>query len=160
MSTTIKEFPDGTKLEFDKGKIDDWCVYRLQGGRRTAPKDIEYFGRLQQLSAVHGADNIYADFVKIYDVTDSQVNQSVLNEITQLAPKYGRDSLEIDKLFTIIYAGMIAEENKQHTKLGKKVKRLGLHQLLKEHFQPQEAASFSIGKPWRELDGECCQRGF
>jgi hypothetical protein len=53
MRTTIKEFSDGTKLEFDKGKFDDWCVYLLQGSR-TAPKDIEYFGRLQQLSAVQG----------------------------------------------------------------------------------------------------------
>lgn len=33
-------------------------------------------------------------------------------------------------VFTIIYLGMVAEENKLGTKLGKRIKRLGIHQVL------------------------------
>ena len=66
----------------------------------------------------------------------------------------------MDKYFTIFYAGMIAEENKKHAILKKRIKRLGLHQILIEDADPKYAATFSEGKKWRELDVECTNRGF
>lgn len=55
---------------------------------------------------------------------------------------------------------MIAEENKANTQLGKRIKRLGIHQLLKEKFTVEEAAKFSYGKKANILKDECQSRGF
>ena len=61
---------------------------------------------------------------------------------------------------TTIYAGMIAEERKAYTKLGKRVKRLGIHQVILEGMAPTRAANFSRGKAWREIAALCTERGF
>lgn len=63
-------------------------------------------------------------------------------------------------LLSILYAGMIAEENKSRARLKKRVKRLGLHQLLIEDFTAEAAATFSKGKTWQEIDLACTERGF
>lgn len=111
------------------------------------------------LLTIHGSQ-IYSDFVSIYDTTTKSIEQSVLDFISNLTSKYGKDNLEIDILFTILYAGMIAEENKSYTKLGKRVKRLGMHQVLVEKLPAHIAANFSKGKNWYEIAKECEQRGF
>ncbi|MEI8165737.1 MAG: hypothetical protein WCG26_05140, partial [Chloroflexales bacterium] len=73
---------------------------------------------------------------------------------------YADDSLAVDILLSILYAGMIAEENKHRAKLRKRVKRLGVHQVLVEHLAPEEAATFSKGKSWEVIDFECTVRNF
>ncbi len=83
-----------------------------------------------------------------------------MNFITEVTSDYGNDSLEMDILFTIIYAGMVAEENKANMVLKKRIKRLGMHQSLIENTPADYAANFSKGKKWRELDTLCRQRGF
>jgi hypothetical protein len=55
---------------------------------------------------------------------------------------------------------MVAEENKTNTKLGKKIKRLGVHQILIENMKPEIAANFSKGMKWQEISNECKIRGF
>ena len=62
--------------------------------------------------------------------------------------------------FSIIYMGMVAEENKAFTKLGKRVKRLGVHQVLVDKLNYNDAASFSRGKKWYDISEECNQKGF
>ena len=160
MGTVIKNFPDGSIIEFDIGIFDSWCVYLTEGESRTPPKDVDYFGDLKTLSNKHGADKIYCDFVTIFDATTKFIDQDLLATITILSKEYDNDDLRIDRLFTIIYAGMIAEENKQHAILKKRIKRLGVHQVLIEDVAPEYAATFSKGKRWRELDAECASRGF
>lgn len=160
MGVVIKNFPDGSIIEFDIGKFDSWCVYLTERESRTTPKDVDYFGDLKNLSNKHGADKIYCHFVTIFDATTKIIDQDLLARITTLSKEYDNDDLRIDKLFTIIYAGMIAEENKQHAILKKRIKRLGLHQVLIEGATLYNAATFSKGKRWRELDAECAKRGF
>lgn len=80
--------------------------------------------------------------------------------LSECLRKYGEDSLNIAIDFTIIYMGMIAEENKEFTKLGKRIKRLGVHQVLKERMHYNEAANFSRGKKWKELNEICSSKGF
>jgi hypothetical protein len=41
--------------------------------------------------------------------------------------------------FTVLYAGMISEENKTNAILKKRVKRLGIHQVLIQNSTPSEA---------------------
>ena len=66
----------------------------------------------------------------------------------------------MDIWFTVIYAGMVAEENKAFAMLKKRIKRLGMHQVLVEGFDADYAAHFSRGKKWPELDSLMKQRGF
>ena len=55
---------------------------------------------------------------------------------------------------------MVAEENKAFSKLGKRIKRPGVYQVLQENIDYNTAANFSRGRKWRELSEICAQRGF
>ena len=161
MATLIKKVRGRNIIEFDKGRFDDWCVYLTRfGKKRYAPTDYEYFSILQQLGAVYGHQKIYTDFIAFYIPTNSSIDPNVTDRITDIANEYGSDAEEVDIWFSVIYAGMVAEENKQFAVLKKRVKRLGLHQVLMEGLEPGKAASFSKGVKWRELDKVMKERGF
>lgn len=55
---------------------------------------------------------------------------------------------------------MVAENLKANTRLGKRIKRLGVHQLLFENRTVLDAANFMRGMGWREIAGMCEERGF
>lgn len=76
----------------------------------------------------------------------------LLQQITCISAEYNENQIEVDIWFTVIYAGMVAEENKENAILKKRIKRLGMHQLLIENESPHFAANFSKGRKWRELD--------
>lgn len=161
MAQVIKMVRGCHKVEFDKGLFDDWCVFLTrQGAARYAPKDTEYFEALKILGMQHGHAHIYNSFVNFYQHTTRFIDTRILNLITRTSDEFGTDALEIDIWFTIIYAGMIAEENKTNAILKKRIKRLGMHQLLLENKSAEEAANFSKGKKWKELDAMMRQKGF
>lgn len=110
----ISRFEDGTKVGYGKGSFDDWCVYVAPAtGREYAPRDIEYFGELLDISKLYGNHRLYNDFVKIYDQTTRQVSDTVLRQIFDISRTYEQHTGEVRLLFTIIYLAMIAEENKK-----------------------------------------------
>lgn len=149
----IKLIADGSKIEYDTGAFDAWCVYlKRQDEPRFAPKDLHYFTDMAKLGKLYGHERIYYDFVKIYNETTAVISQDVLDHITELAKSYGHHRFSFDTWFTVIYAGMVAEEKKEKAVLKKRIKRLGMYQLLMERRQPEYAANFSRGKKWRELD--------
>jgi hypothetical protein len=157
----MRTFRDGSVLEFGAGCFDAWCVYLTRPTHaRYPPKDVDYFAQLRSLAVRHGAPILYADFLAIYYRTTPQVSPHVLEMIYHMARAYGDDDLEVDIVLSILYAGMIAEENKRRAKLRKRVKRLGVHQVLFEHVAPEEAATFSKGKSWEVIDFECTVRNF
>ena len=161
MGQLIKTFSDGSFLEYDRGSFDAWCVYLTRPDvERYAPRDFQYFQRLIQYGEKYGAKKVYDDFVSIYELTTNQMEASVLDKIEEIAKDYKEDSLSVAIDFTIIYLGMIAEENKRFTKLGKRVKRLGVHQVLMEGMSYKQAADFSRGMGWRDIDNLCKERGF
>lgn len=86
--------------------------------------------------------------------------QDALDMDKELSKDYGEHSNKFAIVFTIIYLGMVAEENKVGTKLGKRIKRLGIHQVLYDRYFPTAAANFSRGLPWTRIDNECKLRGF
>lgn len=161
MATLVKRVSNSHLIEFDQGAFDGWCVYLTRAGQmRYAPKDAEYFSALCRLAEQHGAAQVYGDFVAVYTRTGPQVDPGVLELISRLAGRYQADAREMDIWLTVIYAGMVAEENKAHGILKKRIKRLGIHQVLREGMFPEEAATFSRGKNWRELDALMKQKGF
>lgn len=161
MGNIIVNFEDGSFLEYDRGSFDDWCVYlNRPNERRYPPKDYQYFERLKDYSLKYGSQTIYDDFIKIYEETSKSLSHNIFDLIKEISKKYGSDSNDIAIDFSIIYMGMVAEENKAYTRLGKRVKRLGVYQVLFEDLSPNEAANFSKGKKWREIDEICMTKGF
>lgn len=158
----VKGYADGSCLEYNYGTFDKWCVYYTdKNGKSTAPKDIDCFKYLCKFADKYGKNRIYDDFVEIYQNTDKNINKNMLDCIENIARKYGEeDREEIDKTFTTIYMAMISEERKAKTKLGKRIKRLGIHVLLIEERAVEESATFMNGKNWREIDEICRKRGF
>ncbi|MCD6353949.1 MAG: hypothetical protein J7L95_00215 [Prolixibacteraceae bacterium] len=131
MPRKINRFTNGGFLEFDSGNFDDWCVFVTKSnGERFASSDIKYFSRLQKLGERYGRQKIYDDFVVIFNRTTDIVDPIVLKLILVLSKFYGKDALEIEIWFNVLYAGMIAEENKANAILKKRIKRLGMHQVL------------------------------
>lgn len=161
MGQKLKTFIDGSYLEYDKGKFDDWCVYLVQpDGFRRPPKDVDYFSDLKDLSAQYGAQQVYQDYIYVYDITENQVDTNVFADISRLAAKYGNDALKVDTIFSILYMAMIAEEQRRNTRLGKRIKRLGIHALLIEKRSVNESANFMRGMNWHVIDKLCRERGF
>ena len=149
------------RVEFDQGKFDSWCVYLTkEGGPRYAPVDEEYFTFFQTMAARYSAEKVYTDFLKIYMATTTIYNPKIVEGIKRLAATYATDAEETEIWFSVIYGGMIAEENKTGMILKKRIKRLGMHQILVENVPPKLAAKFSVGKKWRELNELMKERGF
>jgi hypothetical protein len=167
LPTLIKKINNSFIIEFDKGSFDNWCVYlSKQNEPRYAPKDVEYFSALKKLGDKHLPQKIYDDFLLYYNHTTKNISKKVLRIITEISETYKEDAEEIDMWFSVIYAGMVAEENKENAMLGKRIKRLGMHQLLCENMEVQKAANFSRkpenynGVWWKYLDRLMKQRNF
>jgi hypothetical protein len=161
MPKSINRFSHGGFIEFDRGKFDDWCVFVTRAnGERFAPADVQYFSRLKKLGEIYGKSIIYTDFLSIYNRTTAEINDDVLKLIELISRHYKDDVLEIEIWFNVLYAGMVAEENKEHAILKKRIKRLGMHQVLIENMEPEQAALFSKGKKWTALDKLMKEKGF
>lgn len=161
MGKLIKEFADSSFLEYDRGNFDDWCVYLTDSnGVRKPPRDVDYFQQLKDLSLKYGSQKVYADYVEVYTQTGKKIESCVLDRITDISQTYCEDSILVDKVLTILYMAMIAEECKAYTKLGKRIKRLGIHLLLNEDKDVRFAANFMRGKKWREISDLCAEREF
>lgn len=152
-------------LGFGPGKFDDWCIYVISQDKKWMkfPTDEWYFGIVKSWTAFRAPELIYADFVKIYDATTADANlpatRKVIEIIRGLTFNY-KDDFEALVIFTILYMGMIAEENKAGAVLKKRIKRLGMHQVLIEGLPVEEAAHFSRGRSTFELAPYCLERGF
>lgn len=161
MGQMIKMFTDGSFIEYDRGNFDNWCVYYTSSdGKKSPPKDVEYFELLKELAKKYGVNQIYDDYVKVYEWTGKKVDQRILRDITELSLEYGEDSLTVDIIFSILYLAMIAEENKRYTRLGKRIKRLGIYVLLHENKSVNYAANYMRNKGWLEISADCEKRGF
>ena len=151
----------GTQIYFSKGKFDSWCVYLKKNGNAQVPHDKSYFKALKELAAKYGEDAIYDKFVQIYEKTSVKCYANVVNYIEDLSQDLEEEDRELFwNTLTTLYFAMVAEENKKFTKLGKRIKRLGIHQILQEDLNISEAAQYSKGMKWRQIHDECVERGF
>lgn len=154
-------FDDNTRLEYGPGSFDNWCVYYINGNGNKKPlHDVEYFRQLKTLSLKYGAARIYRDYVQIYDNTHKDVEQKTIDLISTIAAQYEDSRLEIYKVFSELYMTMISEENKKYTKLGKRIKRLGVYILLFEEKNAYVAANFMKGIKAEQISQMCTERGF
>ena len=152
-----------SKVIFDKGRFDEWCVYVVTKEKRVAPKDIDYFIFFKELDEKYSHLNVYDAFLKVYENTNKAIEDTTLAIIKEIVDHSGLE--EVDKkryegYLVVLYLAMIAEENKAYTKLGKRIKRLGMHHHFFDGLSAQKAANYSCGKNWEELDAEMRARGF
>jgi len=162
MMSIVKDLKNNRRIIFDVGKFDNWCVFIVEkDGSKMAPFDVTYFTELKTLSEHYTNNKVYNDFVTIYDLTTKDIDQEVINKINEIVTTYQEQhQVAIEQWLTVLYAGMIAEENKQYAILKKRVKRLGMHQVLIENKSPSFSANFSKGKKWRELNATMLSKGF
>ena len=161
MPKKLNTFPNGGFIEFDTGSFDEWCVYVTKpNGERFAPSDIQYFSRLKKLGEKYERQKIYDDFVVIFNRTTAETDPDIFKLISFLSRNYKEDQLEIEIWFNVLYAGMVAEENKEKAILKKRIKRLGIHQVLIDEMAPEVAAGFSKGVKWQQLDRLMEAKGF
>lgn len=157
----IRTFSNGDSLEYDTGTFDNWCIYLCRtDGSRNAPRDPDYFSTLAELGKVFGSHRIFTDIKKIYVLTGKEIDKKVLDYISLVSLEYPNQQSIVEILFTILYAALIAEENKVNTKLGKRIKFLGIYQVLIDGMPPEIAADFSKGRRWRDISRLCEENGF
>ena len=152
---------DGSSLVFDQGHFDEHCLYVLfPDNSRKPPRDTEYFSTSKELSSLVGVQSFYEDFLSIYVRANRAPKVADIEFIREISAKYVEMELVAEKTFAILYCTMIAENNKAFTKLGKRIKRLGIYKLLFENLEVYEAANFMRGMKWEQIDGMCKERGF
>ena len=156
----FRTFDDNSSIGFGRGKIDNFCVYVKEQNRVYAPLDTEYFQFLHDLASNFGTIKVYNSFKRLYAIAELEIVSNAIEVIDKQAKRYNEFELKCQKYFSILYLAMVAEQNYPNTKLGKRLKRLGIYQLLFEGMTVEEAANWSRGKPWKEISEECKSRGF
>ena len=152
---------DDIKIIYARGRIDDWCVYIHEGESRSAPKDTAYFSYLERLAKEIGNETVYGEFCEIYAKVTKNPDYSMAEFIRQIISQHPMKlQLESMKWYSVLYMAMVSEENYRNTKLGKRLKRLGVYQFLMENKSVEYAANWSRGKGWREIAAECEKHGF
>ena len=152
-----------SKVVFQRGSFDDYCVYVINSSTKVAPLDLDYFKFMKYLADKVGSEIVYRYFVDIYEKTSKIVVSEVLDLIVEQAKSLcvsERDAMIYEGYMTVIYFAMVAEENKANTKLGKRIKRLGMYELIMLEKPPHIAANSSRGVRWRDLDKKMVEYGF
>lgn len=154
-------FPTHEEIYFDMGNFDEWCVYLEKDNHRRTPKDIDYFNEIYDLGARYGFHKVYDSFLKVYGAVQSnnwgiedrrkceRVCKGVDNE-------YEEDTL---KLWFTFYMTMLAEENKENTKLGKTIKNLAVYKILILQRDIEKVTREMVGKKYYELQNEMDEYG-
>lgn len=157
----IKRLDRKCKVIFRKGAFDDFCVYFVdEYNRERAPKDVEYFEFFRDLANSMENRKVYNDFLMIYEMTNKTIDVKVRHKIDEIVKTYPENvCFEVEKNFTVIWGGMIAEENKENTRLGKRIKHLGMYQVLIEGMDVEEAANFSKNQNAENLNSIMKEKG-
>ena len=149
----LRMFRDGTLLLYDRGSFDEYRVsfYDNKLRYRSSPNDAQFFTFFLKMGE---NEKVWQMILHLASQIDkhTQFANIILPQLT--------GSLEEEKVFSALAAAMMSEEKKAKTKLGKRVKLLGCHQVLIQNISPRVAAKWSRGKPWREIDDECVKWGF
>ena len=147
------------EIGFDAGRFDKYAVRTDFNSWALWPSDTEMFEKIRTHYNKNSIDLFYSNFMIIYNAVSKDIKIEILDLIHKIS-LFCPDQEEAEALYCYLYYAMVAEENKENAVLKKRIKRLGIHQFLKEGFSKDEAANFSKGKSVLELDLECSKRGF
>ena len=159
------QIDDENSICFDRGKFDNFCVYFNTYSKnkilieKRAVKDIELINNLVLLKDDY-KEKTYKLIEYIYKHTNNKINYKLIEIIINIIKNNFDNSLRASKYFLFVYYAMVAEENKRGSKLGKRIKLLGIYQVLIEGISPLEASNFSKGLKWITISNHCKKRGF
>ena len=146
-----------TRIWFGRGKFDDWCVYTKENGNIYCYTDVDYFNVIKKLSDKYGKQIVYEDFKDIYFDVNKQFNiYKMTTKCKSIAKHYSEDTL---KWWIVLYMTMVAEENKENKILGKRIKHLGIYNILFDEYSVEYVTTYMNGKKWYELDKLMKERG-
>lgn len=162
----IEDFGDKTEVFVAWGSFDGWCVYyhNNQDPEKEVcgpVLDANYFKSLKNLGIIYGNKKVYNDFLAVYHLTQMDIDKQDIEKIKLIASKYNAtDWLQLVayKLFLIFYLTMLAEQNKEWTKLGKNIKRLAAHKILVENADVNETVEEFRGVDHHILQDMCAER--
>ena len=145
------------KFYFDEGKFDEWCVYcRRPDGSFALDKQYLYW--IKKMSQRYGKDRVYNDFLKIYDIArydyDFTEGLNVIKEVSDGYP------VCTEQWWCVFYMTMIAECRKEGTILNKRIKRLGVYNVIFDGYGSGYTANYMKKLHWWELDELMRERGF
>lgn len=147
---------------FAPGSFDDFCAWtRLDYNGNTyyaKPPDTYYFELASQLGQAYSNSIIYSLIRQLYDAipirpSDNSLIPAVTPDLIQLIHTLANSLPDIsanrgwclNMLFHLCY-GMIAEENKKNTYLGKSIKLTGVYGLLFDGKSIDQAANENRGR--------------
>ena len=79
---------NGFHLEFVKGNFDDYCVQVSKNGYNYRWfRDDEYFRWIRKLAEKYGVEQVYKDFVFVYDNVWVGVDSEYANKIVRMVEK-------------------------------------------------------------------------
>ena len=143
---------DGWTFFYAYGEFDPWCVYV-----QHIPLDKEYFKQLKILSDKYGRDKVYNDFLKVYNIVDENFDNKLGLSIAQeIDSTYEENTIP---LWIILYMTMIAEERKENAILKKRIKHLGVYNVLIDECDIDDVVTYMKNVDWKILDKYMKERG-
>lgn len=164
-TVTVKEMT-GTKTDF----IGSFVEYSVVDFDFDAPEDIDYMQDVRDLAAKYGRDRVWKSFLELYEsipqVRGVNLTRAMTEKVIEIASQYPEEE-NLRKTLDCLLCAMIAENNrlriygsKYDTKLGKKIKALGVYQAIYEtNMTIRQVADYSKFRNWRWISHECAKRG-
>ena len=154
------ESDDGYKMRFGWGNFDKYCVhvYDTVNRKKWFPLDEEYFQWIYDLSMVFGVDNVFDDFLLLYENVDVDSTNNDCYYLTK-----GLDlhypSIDTQHWWMIFYMTMYAECVKKGAILKKRIKLLGVYNILYDGYSIPYVVKYMRDMSWYELDDLMYERG-
>ena len=148
----------GYEIYFATGKFDEWCVYLNDGENQAKiPLDKDYFQWILDLSEKYGVQKVYNDFLIVYNAADEDFDEDECSYLCiEIDKHYEEDTTH---WWVIFYMTMVAECKKEHSILKKRIKHLGVYNVLFDKYDINYVTKYMRGKNWRYLDKLMKERG-
>lgn len=122
--------------------------------------DKDYFTSLECLKNEYGRDLVYSSFSTIYTGVCGDWTRKDRERCYLLCEKTSKDYNKPTLLLWItLYMTMLAEEKKENTILGKKIKRLGVYNLLYDEYPVDYIVKYMRNMRWYKLKELMIERG-
>lgn len=158
MGNVIIDTDNGFHLEFGKGNFDDYCVYVSRNNVNFHwLKDEEYFRWLKGLSKRYNVELVYNDFKYVYDNVYVGVTSEIANKVIREVDRHYREHTQ--QWWSIYFMTMLAEELKENSILGKRIKHLGVYNFLFDKYPISYIVRYMRGMYWEDLDELMNERG-
>ncbi len=166
LQTIEVEKMTGTSIDF----IGSFVDYAVVDFEFDAPEDVDYMQKIRDLASKYGQKRVWNSFLDLYDAIpqerDISISRAMMQKVLQIAAGYPGEP-ELRYILDCLLCAMIAENNRlrkygssYNTKLGKKVKALGIYQAI---FEPKlsihQVADYSKDQPAEWISNECTKRG-